>query len=112
MLSSGLLNTSWSKISKTHESSNQIKNSALEFKVYDEATFVFVVFAEPPICTDASLNSGSTPVTDLKSQDANLFGFLCSEKTPSFSLHTPALQLFASAVTENNRLIELKSEVI
>uniref|UniRef100_A0A0D3EFF4 Fungal lipase-type domain-containing protein n=1 Tax=Brassica oleracea var. oleracea TaxID=109376 RepID=A0A0D3EFF4_BRAOL len=112
VLSSGLLSTSWSKISEMHESSHQPKDSALEFNVYRETTFVFVVFSAPPVCGDASLNSGSTLVSDVTSQDANLFSFLCSKKTPSFSLHTHALQLFASAVTENNRLIDLKSELL
>ncbi|CAN6873135.1 unnamed protein product [Brassica oleracea] len=105
-----------------HESSHQPKDSALEFNVYRETTFVFVVFSAPPVCGDASLNSDSTIVSDrtvlykllsdVTSQDANLFSFLCSEKTPSFSLHTHTLQLFASAVTENNRLIDLKSELL
>uniref|UniRef100_M4CWY2 Senescence-associated carboxylesterase 101 n=1 Tax=Brassica campestris TaxID=3711 RepID=M4CWY2_BRACM len=112
VLSSGLLNTSWSKISEMHESSHQPKDSALEFNVYRETTFVFVVFSAPPVCGDASLNSGSTLVSDVTSQDANLFSFLCSEKTPSFSLHTHALQLFASAVTENNRLTDLKTKLL
>ncbi|KAF8106232.1 hypothetical protein N665_0145s0046 [Sinapis alba] len=111
VLSSGLLERSWSKISKINESVQQSNDSAIEFKVYREATFVFVVFAAPPVCTDASLNSGSTLVPDVKSQDANMFSFLCSEKTPSFSLHTHVLQLFAS-VAKSSSLIDLKSELL
>ncbi|KAJ0243534.1 Fungal lipase-like domain-containing protein [Hirschfeldia incana] len=112
VLSSGLLERSWSKISEINESVQESNDLAIEIKVYREATFIFVVFYAPPVCGDASLNSGSTLVSDVTSQDADMFSFLCSEKTPSFYLHTHALQLFASAVTENNRLIDLKSKLL
>ncbi|KAG2300462.1 hypothetical protein Bca52824_036934 [Brassica carinata] len=111
VLSSGLLNTSWSKISEIHESNLQSKDPPLEFQVYKEAKFVFVVFAAPPVCIDAFSNCGSTLVPNPESQDANLFSFLCSKKTPSFSLHTTALQLFAS-VAKNKSLTDLKTELL
>ncbi|CAH8328007.1 unnamed protein product [Eruca vesicaria subsp. sativa] len=112
VLSSGLLERSWSKISDINESVQQSNDSAVEFKVYREATFVFVVFSTPPVGTDAFLNSGSTLVPDVKSEYANMFSFLCSEKTPSFSLHTHALKLFASTVAKNRSLTDLKTELL
>lgn len=91
MLSSGLLGSSWSKISELQNSSYQNRDSG--FKIYQEDKITFVVFAAPPI----SRNGSYTLVPDPKSQASNPFQFLCSEKTPSFALHTPAFELFSTA---------------
>ncbi|ESQ41464.1 hypothetical protein EUTSA_v10013249mg [Eutrema salsugineum] len=108
MLSSGLLHSSWSKISEIHKSSYPNKDSALGIKIYEEARFTFVVFAAPPIRRNCSLNSASTLLSGTPNQ--NPFHFLCSEKISSFSLHTPAFQLFVSAYKEN--LLHLKSKLL
>lgn len=98
VLKSGVLDKALSKI-QTH--GNQV--SGLEFKPYHEGIYTIVVFAAPSCRLDSAastLMSGS--------EDQNPFHFLCSEKNPSFPLHTPAYQLFDSVRKD---LIHLRSEV-
>ncbi|XP_048626184.1 senescence-associated carboxylesterase 101 isoform X1 [Brassica napus] len=99
VLKSGVLDKALSKI-QTH--GNQV--SGLEFKPYHEGIYTIVVFAAPSCRLDSAastLMSGS--------EDQNPFHFLCSEKNPSFPLHTPAYQLFDSVRKD---LIHLRSELI
>ncbi|CAH8361128.1 unnamed protein product [Eruca vesicaria subsp. sativa] len=101
VFSSGLLQTSWSKI-QTH--GNQV--SGLEFKTYQEGIYTIVVFVAPsfpPLDSAAStLLFGRT--------DHYPFPFLCSEKNSSFCLHTPAYNLFVSA--NKYKLTELRAELL
>lgn len=104
MLSSGLLHSSWSKISEIHTSPYSNQDSGLGIKIYREEKFTLVVFVAPPIFTtssDSTLLPGK--------ENENPFPFLCSEINPSFSLHAPALNLFTSAYKS---LTNLQSEVI
>ncbi|CAH2072723.1 unnamed protein product [Thlaspi arvense] len=107
VLSSGLLDSSWSKISEIHKSNYPNKDSALGIKIYREAKFTFVVFAAPPLRRDGSLNPTSTLLS--RSENQNPFQFLCSDKISSFSLHKPAYELFSSAY---KALSPLKSELL
>lgn len=105
VLNSGLLHNSCSRISEACESANRDPDSGMKIKIYQEPEYTTVVFVAPscPLDFPASiLLSGP--------QDQNQFHFLCSEKISSFSLHTPAYQLFDSAPKEN--LIQLRSEVV
>ncbi|EOA22172.1 hypothetical protein CARUB_v10002743mg, partial [Capsella rubella] len=106
VLSSGLLQSAWSKISEIHESPYSNRDSGLGIKIYQEAKFTFVVFGAPPI------RSNSYHLTRLFGSDfeTNPFHFLCSEKISSFSVHTPSFELFASACYQN--LPELKSKLL
>ncbi|XP_024005675.1 uncharacterized protein LOC18029147 isoform X2 [Eutrema salsugineum] len=96
---------SWSKISEIHKSSSQNKDSARGFKIYQEAKFTFVVFSAPPISSNGSYTYAFTPVPGPE-RAPNPFHFLCSETTPSFTLYTPAFELF------NKYLPDLKSEFL
>ncbi|CAH2072724.1 unnamed protein product [Thlaspi arvense] len=107
VLSSDLLDSSWSKISEIQESSYPNKDSALGIKIYREAKRTFVVFAAPPLRRDGSIDSASTRLSG--SKDQNPFHFLCSEKKSSFSIHSHAFQLFKSY---NQNLLGLKSELL
>ncbi|XP_018473688.2 senescence-associated carboxylesterase 101 isoform X1 [Raphanus sativus] len=112
MLNSGLLQKSWRRISEAYESTNRNQAPGLVFKTYQEARYTIVVFVAQPIHTNYPLDSVLTPLSG--TPDQNPFHFLCLEKIPlenipSFSLHTPAYQLFDSA---KNDLIHLKSELL
>ncbi|XP_024012690.1 senescence-associated carboxylesterase 101 isoform X2 [Eutrema salsugineum] len=102
ILTSGLLDSSWTKISEIQKSSSR------GFKIYQEAKFTFVVFSAPPISRNGSYASASapTPVPGPEPEAPNPFHFLCSETTPSFTLHTPAFELF------NKYLPDFKSELL
>ncbi|CAA7031362.1 unnamed protein product [Microthlaspi erraticum] len=108
VLSSGLLHSSWSKISEIHKSTspNQ-QRSGLGIKIYQQDKYTLVVFDAPPIL---SSNSASTLLSG--SQDDNPFHFLFSENISSFSLHTPAYKLFDSAYKRLSELKELKSKLL
>ncbi|CAN8236387.1 unnamed protein product [Cochlearia groenlandica] len=112
MLSSGLLHSSWSKISEIHESRHD-QESGLGIKIYRETNRTFVVFvaaATPPQIRGSS-NSDSTLL--LATEKPNPFCFLFSHKISSFSLLTQALHLFLSAYNNyNNHLNDLKSELL
>lgn len=105
MVSSGLLHSSWSKISEIHKSPYSNQDSGLGIKIYREAKYTLVVFGAPPICRNTLVDSTILPGTEYE----NPFPFLCSEKNPSFSVHTPAFKLFTSAYKS---LTILKSQVI
>ncbi|CAH8271125.1 unnamed protein product [Arabidopsis lyrata] len=104
VLSSGLLHSSWSKISEIHKSPYSNQDSGLGIKIYREEKFTLVVFVAPPIFTSSS-DSTLLP----GKENENPFPFLCSEINPSFSLHTPALNLFTSAYKS---LTNLQSELL
>ncbi|CAH8328051.1 unnamed protein product [Eruca vesicaria subsp. sativa] len=110
VLSSGLLHKSWNKISELRASAhlNQIPGPGLGIKIFQETKYTVVVFVAPPINITCPLHSASTLLSG--TQDQNPFHFLCSEKISSFSLHTPAFQLFLSAY--NNNLLRLKTELL
>ncbi|KAF8106234.1 hypothetical protein N665_0145s0048 [Sinapis alba] len=110
VLSSGLLHKSWNKISELRASAhlNQTTRPGLGIKIFQETKYTVVVFVAPPINITCPLNSASTPLSG--SQDQNPFHFLCSEKISSFSLHTPAFQLFVSAY--KNNLFHLKTKLL
>lgn len=93
---SGLLGMVWSKITT-------LGFQVSDIKAYEEGIYTIVVFAAPSCRLDSA---ASTLISG--SKDQNPFQFLCSEKNPSFSLHTPAYQLFDSARKD---LIHFKSEV-
>ncbi|CAA0402658.1 unnamed protein product [Arabidopsis thaliana] len=116
VVTSGLLHSSWSKILEIHnppysnqdpglQVSKKKKDSGLEFQIHREEKFTLVVFSAPPICRSSSSDSTLLHVKDKE----NPFPFLCSENNPSFSLHTPAFNLFTSASTS---LTYLKSELL
>ncbi|CAN6873137.1 unnamed protein product [Brassica oleracea] len=108
VLSSGLLHISWNKISELRASrAHQVQTPGLGIKIFQETEYTVVVFVAPPINITCPLNSASTLLSG--TQDQNPFHFLCSEKI-SFSLHTPAFQLFVSAY--NNNLLHLKSKLL
>ncbi|KFK28610.1 hypothetical protein AALP_AA7G020400 [Arabis alpina] len=108
LLSSGILDLSWSKISEFNSSINRNKDSGLHFEIFDEAKCTFVVFSAPPIPRDSSFHSASTLLTG--SRDVvNPFPLLCTKDITSFSVHTPALELFTSAFKD---LSKLKLELI
>ncbi|KAL0709523.1 hypothetical protein Bca4012_016501 [Brassica carinata] len=97
---SGLVDKAWSKI-PTH--GNQVPG--LDIKTYEEGIYTIVVFAAPSCRLDSAASTRlSGP------EDQNPFHFLCSENVSSFSLHTPAYQLFVSAF--QNNLVELKSKLL
>lgn len=93
---SGLLGMVWSKITT-------LGFQVSDIKAYEEGIYTIVVFAAPSCRLDSA---ASTLISG--SKDQNPFQFLCSEKNPSFSLHTPAYQLFDSVRKD---LIHFKSEV-
>ncbi|XP_010492312.1 PREDICTED: senescence-associated carboxylesterase 101-like isoform X1 [Camelina sativa] len=106
VLRSGLLQSSWSKISHIHESPNSNQDSGLGVKFYKEGKSTFVVFGAPPIRRN---RYGLTRLSGSEYEN-NPFHFLCSEKISSFSVHTPSFELFASAFHRNLR--ELKSKLL
>ncbi|KFK23720.1 hypothetical protein AALP_AAs72314U000100 [Arabis alpina] len=106
-LSSGLLESSWSKILEIQNSSYPNQDTALGFKIHKEEKFTFVAFAAPPSSRNGSINSASTLLPG--PQIPNPFPFLCSEKISSFSIHTPTFELFSSAYED---LIKLKTELL
>ncbi|VVB12431.1 unnamed protein product [Arabis nemorensis] len=114
VLTSGLLQSSWSKISEIHASTYPNQDSALGFKIFREAKCTFVVFATPPIFRNSSFNSASTLLP--RTQYPNPFPFLCSEHISSFSVHTPAFELFTSAYEDlsilKDELLQSKKPVI
>ncbi|CAH8361120.1 unnamed protein product [Eruca vesicaria subsp. sativa] len=109
VLKAGLTDKAWSKIT-IH--GNEV--SGLEFKTYHEGIYTIVVFVAP----SCPLDSGPpTPLSGPQAQ--NPFYFLCSEKISSFSLHTPAYNLFVSAKedlthlkSDLTKLLESKKQVI
>uniref|UniRef100_A0A1J3HTH5 Senescence-associated carboxylesterase 101 n=1 Tax=Noccaea caerulescens TaxID=107243 RepID=A0A1J3HTH5_NOCCA len=107
VLSSGLLHSSWSKISEIHKSNRPNQPSGIGIKIYQEDKYTLVVFDATPIRENCSVNSAPTLLS--VSQDQNPFHFLCSERISSFSLHTPAFKLFDSAY---KKLSRLKSELL
>ncbi|KAG2300464.1 hypothetical protein Bca52824_036936 [Brassica carinata] len=109
LLSSGLLHSSWNKISELGASrAHQVQTPGLGIKIFPETKYTVVVFVAPPINITCPLNSASTLLSGTR--DQNPFHFLCSEKISSFSLHTPAFQLFVSAYKSN--LLELKTKLL
>ncbi|VVB14529.1 unnamed protein product [Arabis nemorensis] len=105
VLSSGLLHSSWSKISEIHNLTYENQDSALKFEIDEKEKLIIVVFAAPPISRNGSASSTLLP----KSQDQNPFPFLYSENIDEFSVHTRAFELFSSAQKD---LSELKSKLL
>lgn len=104
MVSSGLLQLSWAKISELYREMNQ--NEEIRFRVYREQqpNCVIIAFVISPSRTAQLLQEPEL----ISASSLPLFNFLCTRSNSSCSIYKSAVTLFASVC---DQLSSLKTQV-
>ncbi|WCJ20908.1 senescence-associated gene 101 [Euphorbia peplus] len=126
VVNSNLLNLSLAAISSTLEAEvnpslfqQQQQSLCLKWRVYSQSNFVIVAFVTSPTCSVHHLQQdGGDMVSSatLKQDNFNLFDFLCSKPTPSFSINRAAFTLFYQHLQDlshiKNLLVDLGGKLL
>ncbi|XP_065878743.1 senescence-associated carboxylesterase 101 [Euphorbia lathyris] len=119
-VNSNLLNLSLAAISTLQAEINPFQHQSLSLKwrVYSQSNFVIVAFVTSPSCPIHHLQQALDMVSSetMKQDNFNLFDFLCSKGSPSFSINRAAITLFYQHLGDlshiKNQLVDLSGKLL